>query len=87
MKLDKQALERLLALSDDQFMQVVEKLAAESGINLSAMNIGKGDLARLRAALRGADDEDVERMKRQFGQFGKNGRNPAGGDPANGGTD
>lgn len=87
MKLDKRALERLLALSDDQFMQVVEKLAAESGIDLGAMNIGKGDLARLRAALRGADDEDVERMKRQFGQFGKNGRNPAGGDPANGGTD
>lgn len=87
MKLDKRALERLLALSDDQFMQVVEKLAAESGIDLGAMNIGKGDLARLRAALRGADDEDVERMKRQFGQFGKNGRNPAGGNPANGGTD
>ena len=87
MKLDKRALERLLALSDDQFMQVVEKLAAESGINLSAMNIGKGELARLRAALHGAYDEDVERMKRQFGQFGKNGRNPVGGNSANGGTD
>lgn len=82
MKLDKRALERLLALTDDQFMQVVEKLAAESGIDLGMMNIGKGDLVRLRAALRGADDEDVERIRRQFGQLGKNGRNPA-----NGGTD
>lgn len=73
MKLDKRALERLLTLSDDQLLQVIQKLAAESGINLGAMNIGKGDLARLRAALHGADDGDLERMKQQFGQFGQSG--------------
>lgn len=85
MKLDKRALERLLALSDDQLLQVIQKLAAESGINLGAMNIGKGDLARLRAALHGADDGDLERMKQQFGQFGQSGKpgqpGRSGGDP------
>ena len=77
MKLDKRALERLLTLSDDQLLQVIQKLAAESGINLGAMNIGKGDLARLRMALHGADDGDLERMKQQFGQFGQPGRSAA----------
>ena len=85
MKLDKRALERLLALSDDQLLQVIQKLAAESGINLGAINIGKGDLARLRSALHGADDGDLERMKQQFGQFGQSGKpgqpGRSGGDP------
>lgn len=86
MKLDKRALERLMALDDDQLMRVVEKLAADSGVNLGAMNITKEDLARLRAALGGANDRDAERLTRQFGQmqmskgqFGQANGNPSGG--------
>lgn len=66
MKLDRRALDRILALDDRQLATLVAKLAAEYRLDLSQL-FGKGDVQSIRRALQNATDEDllalVRRMK------------------------
>lgn len=75
MRLDKRALERLLSLNDEQVKAVIEKLAADNGLDLGALRISTDDISRLRTALSGATDRDVERFAEQLKNSGKNGQN------------
>jgi hypothetical protein len=59
MKLDKKAVQRLLALNDEQLRQVLLRLAGENGIDLSGVNVGASDMAGVRQALRMATQEDI----------------------------
>lgn len=79
MRLDKRALERLLTLNDEQLKQVIEKLAADSGLNLGALNISTADIARLRTALSGADEGDVTRLAQQLKSMKQPGNGQNGG--------
>ena len=74
MKLDKSAVERLLALSDEQLRQVLLRLAGDNGIDLSGMTIRADDIAGVRQALRIATDEDIANAAQQLGL-----RRPGGG--------
>lgn len=67
MKLDKNAVERLLALNDDQLRQLLLRLAGDNGIDLSGMTIRANDIAGVRQALRMATDEDVAKAAEQLG--------------------
>lgn len=67
MKLDKNAVERLLALNDDQLRQVLLRLAGENGIDLSGMSIRADNIAGVRQALRIATDEDITKAAQQLG--------------------
>ena len=66
MILDRNALNRLLSLNDGQFKAVLERLATESGLDLSALNISTGDIASVRSAVSGASDRDLEALAEQF---------------------
>jgi hypothetical protein len=68
MILDKNALNRLLSLDDRQLKAVMERLAAESGLDLSAFNVSTGDLASVRTALSGATDQELEKLAQQLRQ-------------------
>ena len=61
MTLDKNTLDMLLKLPDDQLIMIIRRLAKEKGINLGDLNIGKEQLSALRRALSGADNADLAR--------------------------
>ena len=61
MTLDKNTLDMLLKLPDDQLIMIIKRLAKEKGINLGDLNIGKEQLSALRRALSGADNTDLAR--------------------------
>ncbi len=73
MQLDKQALDRLLQMNDRQLSLIINKLAAESGIDLSSFNMNPSDIASVRQALRCATDEDLRRVSEQYEDFKRNG--------------
>lgn len=66
MQFDRESLERLLSLGDNQLKYVMTKLAAENGVDLSALHISPDDLAGARQVLRSASDEDIARVAAQI---------------------
>ena len=59
MILDKDTLEKILRLPDDQLLLIIKGLAKESGVDISSINIGKSQLDSIRNALSAATPEDV----------------------------
>ncbi len=66
MKLDRNAVERLLALNDRQLEAVIRRLAGDYGIDLSHVGICADNMAAVRQALRMATDEDLTRAAEQL---------------------
>ena len=69
MKLDQNAIARLLALNDAQLQAVITRLAGENGIDLSGFSIRPNDIASVRRALAMATDEDISRASAQIEQL------------------
>jgi len=67
MKLDRNAVNTLLSLDDDQLRAVIRGLAARSGVSMDALHISENDIAGIRRALRMATDEDIARFAQQLG--------------------
>lgn len=61
MMLDKKAIEMILTLDDQRLALVIQKLAAEAGIDPSTLSIGPSQLSGIRAALQMATDSDLQR--------------------------
>jgi hypothetical protein len=72
MTLDKQAVEKLLALNDKQLALVIKKLTAEAGIDPSLFQMTPGNIQALRTALSMATDEDLTRASEQLAKLRKN---------------
>ncbi len=71
MKLDKDAVRRLLALNDAQLQAVITRLARENGVDLGAIpgfEVNPDNIASVRRALAMATDEDVRLAAEQLGQ-------------------
>lgn len=66
MQFDREALNRLLSLSDNQLRFVMTKLAAENGVDLSALRISTDDLDGARRVLNSASDEEIGRIAEQI---------------------
>ena len=73
MQFDKQALDRLLSMNDRQLSYMINKVAAENGIDLSSFNMDPKDIASVRHALSGATDADIRRVAEQYEDFKRNG--------------
>lgn len=68
MQLDRNAINRMLSLSDDQLKALVRSLAESTGLDLSSFNISAGDIESIRRALSGATDADIARAAEQLKQ-------------------
>ncbi len=68
MQIDRNALEKLLSLNDRQLKLVINKLAADNGIDLSGFNIDSGDINSIRKGLSSATDSDIEKVARMYEQ-------------------
>ena len=73
MQIDRKSLEKLLTLNDRQLALVIKKIAGEGGIDLSSFNVNPQDLDSVRRALRGATDEDLLNITKQYEEL-KRGR-------------
>ena len=73
MQIDRNALEGILSLNDRQLLTVINRLASESGIDPSQLNIDVSSVASIRQAISGASDEELKRIVDQF-EAGKNQR-------------
>lgn len=62
MQLDRKSLDRLLALNDDQLRSVLRGLLKEYGIDPTAVPLEQFDMSKLRTALSGATEEDIQRF-------------------------
>lgn len=71
MTLDKNTLDMILKLPDDQLVMIIKKLLKEKGINAGDINIGKEQLAALRLAISGADNADLARATEILQNFKK----------------
>lgn len=66
MQIDRKALEGLLSLNDRQLMAIINRLASQSGIDPSEYNIDPNSVSSIRSAIRGASDEDLNKIVAQF---------------------
>ena len=71
MTLDKNTLDMILKLPDDQLIMIIKRLLKEKGINAGDINIGKEQIAALRHALSGADNADLARATEILQNFKK----------------
>lgn len=68
MKLDRNAVRRLLALNDAQLQALITRLAGENGIDLAGFTIRPDDIASVRKALEMATDEDIAIAAQEIGR-------------------
>ena len=73
MTLDRNAVEKLLALNDRQLALVIKKLMAEAGLDPAMVQLNSSGIAALRAALAMATDEDLKHASEQLAKLQKNG--------------
>lgn len=67
MQLDRNALNRLLALNDRQLEMLIQTLVQQHGLDLSRFQVREGDMDALRRAMQNASDEDLLELSRQLG--------------------
>lgn len=73
MQLDRKSVDQMLRMDDKQLRRFIAQLAAEAGIDISALKIGAGDLAALRATLGSASNQDLARLAAQIAAQQKGG--------------
>lgn len=66
MEFDRKSLEKLLSLNDRQLGLVINRIAAENGIDPASFNIDPANIASIRSALSGASDEELKKIAEQF---------------------
>ena len=74
MQLDRNSLDRLLRLNDDQLRGVLGKLLVEYGVDVSRVPLQQMDMKALRTVLAAATDEDITRFLQSFGGSPQGGR-------------
>ena len=73
MTLDRNAVNKLLALNDRQLTLVIQKLMRETGLDPATVPIDTTNIAALRAALSMATDADLEKAAQQLSRMQKDG--------------
>lgn len=67
MNFDKSSLAKLLSLSDEELIKVIKEIAKEAGVDTGNLNIGRGDIIKIRAFLSMASDDDIAKLLTRFG--------------------
>lgn len=67
MNFDKSSLAKLMSLSDEELIKVIKDIAKEAGVDTGNLNIGRGDIIKIRAFLSMASDDDIAKLLTRFG--------------------
>jgi hypothetical protein len=74
MELDKKMLESLLAMNDRQLGELIEKIAAESGIDPARLCLNPDQIQKIRQVLASATDADLQRLTAVYRAYRQNGK-------------
>ena len=74
MQLDRNAINRLLSMSDSQLKFIITKLAVDNGLDLATFNITSTDIGSIRRALSNATDADLALATEQLMRGKKGGK-------------
>ena len=68
MQINRDGLEKLLAMNDLQLKMIISRLVAESGIDPAQFNMDTGSIESIRRVLSSATDADLERIAAQYAE-------------------
>ena len=66
MQINRENLDKLLSLNDFQLKMMINKLAAQGGIDPAEFNIDPKSIESIRKVLSSATDKDLERIAEQY---------------------
>ena len=75
MQIDERMLKRLLAMNDDQLGEMIQKIAAETGIDPGQLGINPQSIESVRAALGSIGEDELEGINRLYEDYRRNKRN------------
>ena len=80
MQIDERMLKRLLAMNDEQLGQMIQKIAAETGIDPAQLGINPQSIESVRSALGSIGEDELEGINRLYEDYrrGKRGQEGAG---------
>lgn len=76
MQIDKKMLDRLLTMNDAELGELIRKIAAEAGIDPTALGMNPENITALRAALGSAKPQELEQYRQLYDTYRKNRRQP-----------
>ncbi|MBE6553934.1 MAG: hypothetical protein E7666_06280 [Ruminococcaceae bacterium] len=71
MQIDRKTLDRLLNMNDAQLGALIQKIAAESGIDPAALGINPENISAIRQALGSATSADMEQYNQLYDEYRK----------------
>ena len=69
MQIDERMLQRLLAMNDEQLGQMIQKIAAESGIDPAQLGINPQNIESVRSALGSIGEDELEGINRLYEDY------------------
>lgn len=76
MQIDERMLKKLLAMNDEQLGQMIQKIAAESGIDPAQLGINPQNIESVRSALGSIGEDELEGINRLYEDYRRGKRNP-----------
>ena len=72
MQLDRNMLNRLLSMNDDQLGEMIRKIALESGIDPAQLGMNTQNINSIRNALNTTSDQDLEKLSALYENYRRN---------------
>lgn len=76
MQLDRNMLDRLLMMNDEQLGAIVREIAADAGIDPAQLGLNPDNIQSIRAVLKGADAEDIRQLNEIYSAYRNNRKRP-----------
>ena len=74
MQIDRNALNRILGMNDEQLSALITQIAKETGIDPAALGLNPEHIAGVRAALSGATESDIQKLDALYADYRRNRR-------------
>ena len=75
MQIDERMLKKLLSMNDEQLGQMIQKIAAESGIDPAQLGINPQNIESVRSALGSIGEDELEGINRLYEDYRRGKRN------------
>ncbi len=69
MQIDERMLKKLLAMNDEQLGKMIQKIAAESGIDPAQLGINPQSIESVRSALSSIGEDELEGINRLYEDY------------------
>lgn len=69
MQIDERMLKKLLAMNDEQLGQMIQKIAAETGIDPAQLGINAQSIESVRSALGSIGEDELEGINRLYENY------------------